>query len=289
MSDDRERELKRDEGVDAEFDEEHIEAPVTSREVTSAKTELAARCKSAGIILEEGTKTDDAPLRLGMKCGRDSRWLFLGSDESIVRLLSIPFERFVFLEDYEAICSYQDGFIEATVRANGVRFVPSSFPFRRLFGGDARSAHFDLDSVRLVVEPPQDGLPRIELSPASEMFTKLVRAPVRVRLTLKLTGCRVATHDEALALLKKTADSAFFQIDLLSDVAIMLNRERRRSAVASKPPKRVNLATDLQYPRTEFDDAPLSLYWYARSAFGMPLLQVPGVLSSHRILFSNIF
>src|SRR5690349_6512804 len=30
---------------------------------------------------------------------------------------------------------------------------------------------------------------------------------------------------------------------------------------------------ELQYPKTEFDDEPLSLYWYARSAFGIPLLQ----------------
>lgn len=36
---------------------------------------------------------------------------------------------------------------------------------------------------------------------------------------------------------------------------------------------KTDLRSDVQYPKTEFDDAPLSLYWYARGAFGMPLLQ----------------
>jgi hypothetical protein len=88
---------------------------------------------------------------------------------------------------------------------------------------------------------------------------------------LKLSDCQVTTHDEALAVLKKTAGSFFFQIDMLSDVAMTLERERR------PPPRRVrkkvNLQTELQYPSTEFDEAPLSLYWYGRSASGLPLLQ----------------
>ena len=67
--------------------------------------------------------------------------------------------------------------------------------------------------------------------------------------------------------------SIFFQIDLLSDVPLALERERRRSLGARRARKKIDLATDLEYPKTEFDEAPLSLYSYARSASGMPLLQ----------------
>ena len=34
-----------------------------------------------------------------------------------------------------------------------------------------------------------------------------------------------------------------------------------------------NLASDLQYPKTEFNDSASSLYWYGPGASGMPLLQ----------------
>ena len=51
----------------------------------------------------------------------------------------------------------------------------------------------------------------------------------------------------------------------------MLERERRSSTRGRR--KTTNLASDLQYPRTQFESAPLTLYWYGRSATGMPLLQ----------------
>src|SRR5580704_11856314 len=132
MSDKKEPELNSDADADTRFDEEDIEGPVSSQDLANAKKEIAARCKSAGLTLEEGTQIDESPLlKLGMKCGRGFRWLFLGSDE-IVKLLSIPFETFVFLTDYEAVCSYKDGFIEAAIRPIGAGFAPASFVFRRL-------------------------------------------------------------------------------------------------------------------------------------------------------------
>lgn len=39
------------------------------------------------------------------------------------------------------------------------------------------------------------------------------------------------------------------------------------------PRERRRTAADLQFPRHEYDKAPISLYWYARSATGMPLLR----------------
>jgi hypothetical protein len=274
MSDEKVAEVKPGADADAALDDEGIEPPIPLQELLKARADLAARCKSAGLTLEERTQTEHAPsFKLGMKCGRDVRWLFFGSDEGIARILSVPFEKFVFLGDYEAICSYQDGLIEAAIRANGPGFAPSSFMFRRVFDSGGRADSFDIDAVKLLVEPPDTGIPRIEISPASDVFTTLRRAPGRARLTLKLTNCKIANHDQALALLNRTANSLFFQIDLLSDVAIMLERERRRFPPSTRAAKTPDLANDLQYPKTEFDDAPLSLYWYARSAFGMPLLQ----------------
>lgn len=259
---------------DIEFEEESIEAAVPPEEIAAAKKLLAERCKTAGITLEEVSIPDEElRIRVGMNCGRNTRWLSLWADESINQLLSIPFEKYVFLADLETICSYSDGTIEAGIRPVGPPFTSSSFLYRRLFGFDRDNDRFDVASAKIALAATQDGLPYIEISPASEAFTRLLSSRTRWRLTLKLAGCHIATHDSALALLNKAAGSVLFQLDLLTDVPMVLDRDRRRLAGGRRHKKSTNLATELQYPKTAFDSAPLSLYWYARSATGMPLLQ----------------
>lgn len=260
--------------ADAAFEEEEIEVDFSPVEVVTAKKELMERCKAAGLTLEEVSIPDEEPgLRLGMKCGRNTRWLTFWSNKNIIQLLSIPFEKYIFLSDLEALCSYHDGTIEAGIRPVGPVFAPISFMYRRLFGFDRPNEEFNIESAKITVSTTQEGLPHIEISPASAAFMQLSRSPARARMTLKLTGCQVTTHDSALALLNKTAGAILFQLDLLTDVPITLERERRRFNRGRKPKKKTNLTAELQYPKTEFDNAPLSLYWYGRSATGMPLLQ----------------
>lgn len=260
--------------ADSAFEEEEIENVISPEQVIAAKKLLAERCTAAGIALEEVSIPDEPPrLRVGMKCGRNTRWLNLWSDESIDQLLSIPFERYTFLSDLEAICSYTEGTIEAGIRPVGSGFVPTSHLFRRLFGFDRPNDQFDIESAKIVVPAPQEGLPQIEISPASEAFNRLVKSPARLRMTLKISGCHVTTHESALALLNKAAGPVFFQLDLLTDIPISLEKTRRRIAGGRRPRLQPNQATELQYPKTQFDAAPLSLYWYGRSAAGMPLLQ----------------
>ena len=260
--------------VDSALEEEEIENAIPPEQVIAAKKLLAERCAAAGITLEEVSIPDEPPrLRVGMKCGRSTRWLNLWSDESIDQLLSIPFERYTFLSDLEAICSYTDGTIEASIRPVGSGFMPTSHLFRRLFGFDRPNDQFDIESAKIVVPASQEGLPQMEISQASAAFNRLSKSPARLRMTLKITGCHVTTHESALALLNKAAGSVFFQLDLLTDIPISLENTRRRIAGGRRPRLQPNQATELQYPKTQFDAAPLSLYWYGRSATGMPLLQ----------------
>lgn len=257
--------------TDAEiaFEEEEIETDVSPEEAIAARKQIAERCKAAGIPFEEENVADEElKLKIGMKCGRSTRWLALWSDESILQLLSTQFEKYTFLSDLEAICSYSDGTIEAGVRPVGNNFMPSSYLFRRLFGLDRPTGQFDIESAKIVVPSTQEGLPHIEISAASDTFIRLCRSPVRVKFTLKLTGCHVSTHDAALAMLNKTAGAVFFQLDLLTDVPLSLEKERRRSGAGRRQKRRATQATELQYPKTQFDSAPLSLYWYGRSAAG---------------------
>ena len=241
-------------------------------QVLAAKESLATRCKAAGISFEEVTDAEGGwRVRVGMKCGRNVRSLTLWSAESISRLLALQFEKYVFLSDLEAICSYSDGTIEAAIRYAGNGIVPMGSMYRRLFGVE-RPDEFDLATAKISLAPQQQGQPHLEISQASELFQTLSRRPGRGGLTLKLSNCQVTTHDSALALLQKIAGSLLFQVDLMADVPITLERERRRSAI-SRRIRRAGSPPQLQYPQTQFESAPLSLYWYGRSAAGMPLLQ----------------
>jgi hypothetical protein len=222
--------------------------------------ELKRRCSAAK--LDVGDIVTSSPItpafRIGMKCARDVRWVHIPANDRLTKFLSIDFEKYVFLSGFDAICSYHTNTIEAAVSTTVSR--PTSAALLRRMG------HF-------VLEPTQAGFPTLELSSPSDCFSILAPSPYRTLLppvTLKVSRCEISTHDQALALLKKSANSLFFQIDLLSDITLGLVRERSRSL--SRPRKEPE-ASDLQYPRTEFDDVPITLYWYARSATGMPLLQ----------------
>lgn len=250
-----------DPDVIAEYEE--VES-VPSQDPMSAEIgELKSRCSAANLDLRAGVvlQGETPSFRLGMKCARDVRWVYVTADNNIKKLLGIEFEKYVFLSGFEAICCYSEKTIEAAVRPLDTAFRPIITGTRQLFSG----LHF-------VLEPTQTGFPALEVSRASERFSTLVRPRVWPRaLTLKMSGCEVSNHDEALALLRKSTDSVFFQIDLLSGTALGLVRERRRAL--RRPRKEPDLGSDLQYPRTEYDDAPITLYWYRRSAAGMPLLQ----------------
>jgi hypothetical protein len=257
---------------DDEEDEDDEQTSVLSPELVSAKSSLLARCKVAGLEVEDKFLPGEElqVVRVSMKCGRETRKISLLSEATIKSFLSVPFEKYGFISGIEAICSYDLGTIEAAVRPISNSNAPSSFIWRRFFGVDSSEK---LESAKLDMPPGSEGLPHIELSLASTLFSKIVRGvgPVR-RMTLKLSGVTAKTHDSALELLNKISGSLFFQLDMLSGVPLTLERERRRT-----PGTRTRRASggveDLQYPRVQYDKAPLSLYWYGRSAEGMPLLQ----------------
>jgi hypothetical protein len=59
---------------------------------------------------------------------------------------------------------------------------------------------------------------------------------------------------------------------LLYNSPLGLIRRRHPRAYSGRKP-RPDKTPDIKFPTTEFDKAPLELYWYGRSAMGMPLLQ----------------
>jgi hypothetical protein len=260
--------------IDDLSDEGDEEPELSAEELLAIRSELSRRCKAADLVLEDTLGSEEiAPrLRVGMKSGRETRWLSLWSDSTLKDFLAIDFESYSYLSGLEAVCSFANGTIEAGARpltgALGARFL-----FDRLLGGESSDEQTNTTAERKIqIAPNLEGFPAIELSGATRVFTELCRVPGSQRMTLKLSGCSVRTHDSALALLNKIAGSVFFQLDSLADIPLALERQRRRPG-GRVYRRLLKNAVELQYPKTEFDSAPLSLYWYARSADNMPLLQ----------------
>jgi hypothetical protein len=259
---------------DLEIEEELESAALDEPEnadYRKAKADLEARASRADLrITELNYEGEMYGLRLDMKCARESRPVLLSSLESIRRILEFNFEDFVFMRQHNAIASYAAGTIEAAIRPVGAGIIPYWAVFRRLFT-EKPDEDFDLSDVCVDLPSPAMGLPNIRIGPASSEFSALVPRGSS-RLTLKLSQCNLGSHDESLKLLTRTADALFFQIDMLTGIPVNLERERRPKK--RRPGRsRISLNDRLEYPKHEYDQAPSSLYWYGRSASGMPLLQ----------------
>lgn len=255
-----------------EIDEQDSMDPVAYRtEYAAARKELERRCSEAGLELREseGIEEDDVTLEVGLPAGRETRWVYLFDLDDLRQILHVSFEQFVFLSGYDAICSYRSGEIEALVRP--LNALSRRLLQRRIFGRreGEEADEYASSKLELVPDAPLSG-PKIVLSQPTENIRALARA--NSGLSVRLVNAGVTQHDQAAALLEKFTRPLFFQIDLLTNVPLSIQSARGRGMPmrrASTP----EITSSLQYPRNEYDDAPLSLYWYARSAVGMPLLE----------------
>jgi hypothetical protein len=90
---------------------------------------------------------------------------------------------------------------------------------------------------------------------------------------LRIEGIGITEHDKALNLLEDLSNSLFMQIDLRFDSPLSLVRGRSPLRRAARSRGRLDQDNQLMYPRHSYEKTPSSLYWYARSATSMPLLQ----------------
>ena len=254
-----------------EDDEERVDPEAYA----AARRALEERCKPSGIEVVERYFVDgEKYLAVGMPNGREKRWISLFRLEQFHELLAVPFEHVIFLGDYLATCSYQDGQIEAMVRGAGP--MGTSMVSRRLFGIPLQDLDQGNDEKRNIELYSKDAGSEIRMRVASisGLLKAISRGPYSPRssLSLQIKGLQFSNHDHALNLLNKLSNSLFFQIDMALGVPLGLVKERRPIRAARRP-KRKSEIGELQFPKTEYDEAPISLYWYARSAIGMPLLQ----------------
>lgn len=268
---------------------------------------------------EDGRQTS---LYVNLPNGRDVRKLRVGP--SIAKsLLRADLSGVVFLKDYVAYCDRTSGYIEAQIRSIGRGAVTSDL---RLLPGvrvnkdvqlseesaveqvDPEMAGSDDDDVEEVEDGPSrevidyhnwhlsitsDESPlEIEISPVTDRFVALNRLRVfaqRPDISIKIKGVFVTRHDELVLLLEQYSRALFFEIDLKFNVSLSLVKERRLPLGGSVFRGRRLGGAPLGMPKNKYAAPATDLYFYARSAAGMPLLQYLAYYQAIEFFFPSFF
>lgn len=260
-----------------------------ARELDSKFQLINRRCADSGIKAETKALADgNTWIIVHIPNGRTTRDVVVASPRDADRLLDTQFEQFVVLGDYQAICSYRDGVIEAAIRPVDVRGMPNTFLLRRLFDHDPFSTTANRTNLKPIELKAPSGTSSVTIT-IGEMSRELQvlgdrRAPRQASPSLRITGLRLTQHDAAVDILEKLSNSVLFELDLKLNLSLGLVRERRRllrTRRALQEPE----ARALGFPTEEYPQQPMSLYWYARSATGMPLLQYLAYYQSLEFFF----
>jgi hypothetical protein len=205
-------------------------------------------------------ETDPTYAVLEIKNGRSTRSVIIGP-EAANSLRGFPIEDLTFLGNYSAVSSYKERWIEAAIRELGLgldNFIARSSIFGHLPKGDGE------------VEIPGPGGLKLRLTEKRGILWQLDYGS---SLYFRIENVEISEHDEAMRLLEDLSNSLFMQIDFRFDSPLALGRDRFSSTRALKSNGQLDQDNQLTYPRFQYESGPSSLYWYARSATSMPLLQ----------------
>lgn len=239
------------------------------------------------IILEDDS-TGTEKIDVGkFPCGRDFIILQFNEEIKNSEYLASNFEYYKFIKDFEAVWSPKLKVIECEIEPVNRSFAPSSYLLRKL-GRVLGEEIADIEeNVRFNLEKSEHGI-QVSLGNASLDYSILTFLKDRRgrfefnrrRSTIRIENIDISTHDQAKKSLEKIGNSVLFKFDLTINTGLKLveDREIRRTYFRRK---RLSSELDKTFPTYEYDTEPMSLYWYARSAFDMPLLQF---LSFYQIL-----
>lgn len=221
--------------------------------------ELIDVCDNHNIEWEKDKDWEgDEYITVKMPCARNKRPIEFYDSEEITTIIKQKFYEFSFIDRYDAIVNYQTNKIEALLGPIGNRFGHISI----------RRKILD-ENQELLIEDPSSKI-AIKISNASGLIRALTGAG-RLSLSMSIERAPISNRNPPSDILKKISNSVLFQIESQLGQTLALGRHR-----TSRPrfqPNRAGQKFDLQFPQYEFDDGPISLYWYATSASGMPLLQ----------------
>jgi len=250
--------------------------------------ELLKKLESAGIEVVEVEKSiiDDEGLQetriistAKFPCGREFKDLRFNDRVDINTYIESEFEHYRFVKDYEAVWSSKHNVIECELQPVSRTIIPSSYLMKRMF----RSFGVDTDEIsddyRFNFIDKETGH-TVSIGYASSEFALLACSTTLSipydrylkRPTLKIENIELQNHDQAKGILEKVGNALLFKLDLTANVGFKLSHDREIRRAYLRP-KNEEPNKDLSFPSYEYDSEPMSLYWYAKSATDMPLLQ----------------
>ncbi len=249
---------------------------------------LKEKLESAKISFEEIVpENPDFPKRMifEISAAREKNECYLiYREEPINQALDCEFEKFRFIQGYEAIWSKENQVIEAEVSSVD---NPSRFFLDRLESLINKPEKEDEDEESeelLSINLPSIDDYIITIGYCSKEFSFLSSARERGprrgisrRITIKIQNSKLSTHDRAIEILEKIANSIFFQIDLAFEIPVSLQTQRESWIERTNKRRRKQLFVDesatISEPKYEYDSEPISLYWYAKESGQMPIFQ----------------
>ncbi len=250
---------------------------------------LLEKLITAGIEIEEIERevyADDDTVEIlksdvaKFSCARGFKLLRFNIEKiDLETYLRSDFELFKFIQDYEAIWSPKLKVIECEIKPVSRMGVPSHFFMRRLAKAFGEEVNTEEDGIRIEFVDTENQC-KVSIGTASIEYAILSFSKERLpnfefakrKPTLRIENIAISTHDQVKRILEKVGNSILFKLDIANNVGYKLAEDRdiRRSYFRRKISEN---DLDKAFPTYEYDDEPMSLYWYSRSAYDMPLLQ----------------
>lgn len=246
---------------------------LTNEEIISLISKLKEKCKHCNLKISDASKIEDGNIDIDITIeipdGRSFRELWIGDSNYLEEVNNTSFEKFKFINNYQAIWSEEHCSIEAFIYGTNSRGAPFS-PLRMLRSLDMSNNNEKgfLEYELTTPEGFQSDL-IIKIKRASPEIAALCDVQTERSPILEIKNINVDTHDKSLEILNKISNSIFFEMDINKNISFHLLRSnrplRRRTSNNSDIP--------IMFPKNTYDNEPMTLYWYARRALNMPLLQ----------------
>lgn len=239
---------------------EHSTTPV---EIDDALLRLKSYCDENGLKAKIEREPPQDVVSIEIRNGPTNRTVYVSTLEAVDSLLQSPLNEIVFLETYSAICCYREGWIEAAVRS--LSPLPARGLVRRMLFGPSSASSEACE----VVAQGTAGRRLLLTERRGILYWLDYGAP----LYLRIEGLNIAQHDATVQILEDLSNSLFLQIDLRFDTPLVLGRDRGSRLRRTRQQSRSAEDNQIAFPRFLYQKNPSLLYWYARSATSMPLLQ----------------
>ncbi|WP_392477180.1 hypothetical protein [Nostoc sp. C110] len=253
--------------------------PNIEQNFESLKIKIEERCRIANIEYRKIIFDNDNSegLEIFLQEGRSKRSVIISISNARKAgiLLEHKFENYKFLSGYNGICSYEEKYIEVLINSLDKSSIQKIYD--RLFNLDnsrnyLNNISYENDTKLELTYNSSEGLNiTILISPISDIAKTLLGNIQDDSISLKISGLNITQQDKTVSYLEKYANSIFFQIDLVLGLPLTVQRIQTQEENILQHNAQTPL--NIKYPVCQYDKEALSLYWYARSANEMPLLQ----------------